>query len=147
MANTTTIDHRTTARKPFGKKVPNPVDVHVGSRVRQARILAGISQEKLGAALGLTFQQVQKYEKGMNRIGASRLSQISLAVRQPIPWFYEGVDTSKPSSLAAPSDPCQQLGMTRRGLELARAFTAIEDADVRTKIVDMVQAVAKLGAA
>ena len=72
------------------KKVPNPIDRHVGSRVRMRRMLAGISQEKLGDALGLTFQQVQKYEKGSNRISASRLQQIAKMLGVPVAFFFEG---------------------------------------------------------
>src|ERR1700693_2413818 len=72
------------------KKAPNPIDKHVGSRVRMRRMMLGMSQEKLGDALGLTFQQVQKYEKGTNRIGASRLQQISLILQVPVAFFFEG---------------------------------------------------------
>src|SRR5204863_9862375 len=73
------------------KKAPNPIDKHVGSRVRMRRMMLSMSQEKLGDALGLTFQQVQKYEKGTNRIGASRLQQISLILQVPVAFFFEGV--------------------------------------------------------
>src|SRR5574337_791085 len=72
------------------KKAPNPIDKHVGSRVRMRRMMLAISQEKLGDALGLTFQQVQKYEKGTNRIGASRLQQISHVLQVPVAFFFEG---------------------------------------------------------
>src|SRR4030081_864162 len=72
------------------KKAPNPVDRHVGSRVRMRRMMLSMSQEKLGDALGLTFQQVQKYEKGTNRIGASRLQQISNILQVPVAFFFEG---------------------------------------------------------
>src|SRR6059036_2438198 len=75
----------------IAKKAPNPTDKHVGSRVRMRRMMLGMSQEKLGDALGLTFQQVQKYEKGTNRIGASRLQQISLILQVPVSFFFEGV--------------------------------------------------------
>ena len=74
----------------MAKKAPNPIDKHVGSRVRMRRMMLGMSQEKLGDALGLTFQQVQKYEKGTNRIGASRLQQISLILQVPVSFFFEG---------------------------------------------------------
>src|ERR1700737_2070799 len=72
------------------KKAPNPIDKHVGSRVRMRRMMLAMSQEKLGDALGLTFQQVQKYEKGTNRIGASRLQQISQILQVPVEFFFEG---------------------------------------------------------
>src|SRR5215207_246873 len=71
-------------------KTPNPVDKHVGSRVRMRRLMLSLSQEKLGDALGLTFQQVQKYEKGSNRIGASRLQQLALILQVPVSFFFEG---------------------------------------------------------
>src|SRR5204862_2364914 len=74
----------------MAKKAPNPIDKHVGSRVRMRRMMLGMSQEKLGDALGLTFQQVQKYEKGTNRIGASRLQQISLILQVSVSFFFEG---------------------------------------------------------
>src|SRR6202011_3777756 len=75
------------------KKSPNPVDTHVGSRVRMRRLMLDMSQEKLGGALGLTFQQVQKYEKGTNRVGASRLQHISSILQVPISFFFEGAPT------------------------------------------------------
>src|SRR6187431_2424895 len=77
----------------IAKKAPNPTDKHVGARVRMRRIMLGMSQEKLGDALGLTFQQVQKYEKGTNRIGASRLQQISDILKVPVSFFFEGAPT------------------------------------------------------
>ena len=78
-------------------KAPNPVDRYVGSRVRMRRIMLGMSQEKLGVALGLTFQQVQKYEKGTNRVGASRIQQISEILRVPVSFLFEG----EPGTLGA----------------------------------------------
>src|SRR5580700_7111498 len=72
------------------KKAPNPIDRHVGSRVRMRRLMLGMSQEKLGDGLGLTFQQVQKYEKGTNRISASRLQEMSYILQVPVPFFFEG---------------------------------------------------------
>src|SRR6201998_3918458 len=74
----------------LAKKAPNPTDKHVGSRVRMRRMMLGMSQEKRGDALGLTFQQVQKYEKGTNRIGASRLQQISQILQVPVAFFFDG---------------------------------------------------------
>ena len=76
------------------KKAPNPVDQHVGSRVRMRRMMLAMSQTNLGNALGLTFQQVQKYEKGTNRIGASRLQQISRTLQVPVAFFFEGAPTA-----------------------------------------------------
>src|SRR3954464_9693665 len=110
------------------KKSPSPVDKHVGSRMRTRRLLAGMSQEKLGDALGITFQQVQKYEKGTNRISASRLQQIAHIVQAPVSFFFEG----GPSSISKPNG--QQSGpstayvsaflATADGLELVKAFTS-----------------------
>src|SRR6185503_20403258 len=79
----------------MAKKAPNPIDKHVGSRVRMRRMMLGMSQEKLGDALGLTFQQVQKYAKGANRIGASRLQQISQILQVPVSFFFEGVPAQR----------------------------------------------------
>src|SRR6202161_1024268 len=79
----------------IAKKSPNPIDKHVGSRVRMRRMMLSMSQEKLGNALGLTFQQVQKYEKGTNRIGASRLQQISQILQVPVSFFFEGVPAAQ----------------------------------------------------
>src|ERR1700760_119105 len=86
----------------MAKKAPNPIDKHVGSRVRMRRMMLSMSQEKLGDALGLTFQQVQKYEKGTNRIGASRLQQISQILQVPVSFFFEGAPT-----VSAPGNPRQ----------------------------------------
>jgi transcriptional regulator with XRE-family HTH domain len=85
--------------RPMTKKSPNPIDKHVGSRVRMRRMMISMSQEKLGEKLGITFQQIQKYEKGTNRIGASRLQQISQILQVPVSFFFEGAPTQ-----AAPAD-------------------------------------------
>src|SRR5271167_2618011 len=82
-------------RNWMAKKAPNPIDKHVGSRVRMRRMMLGMSQEKLGDALGLTFQQVQKYEKGTNRIGASRLQQISQILQVQVSFFFEGAPSAQ----------------------------------------------------
>src|ERR1700730_17438468 len=92
----------------MAKKAPNPIDRHVGSRVRMRRMMLNMSQEKLGDALGLTFQQVQKYEKGTNRIGASRLQQISLILQVPVSFFFEGAPAppgSRPQGLGEAPSP------------------------------------------
>jgi transcriptional regulator with XRE-family HTH domain len=135
------------------KKVPNPIDRHVGSRVRMRRVILGMSQEKLGEALGLTFQQVQKYEKGANRIGASRLQQISRTLDVPPAFFFEGAPSfesaqgdSKPNHLgvsedASPSYVADFLS-TAEGLHLNMAFARIHDPKVRKRIIDLVSALA-----
>ena len=127
-------------------KAPNPVDKYVGSRVRMRRIMLGMSQEKLGEALDLTFQQVQKYEKGTNRIGASRLQQISDILQVPVSFLFEGGPTGMPSldgttNGSSPSYVSDFLA-TSEGLALTRAFTRIADAKVRRCIVDLVEQLA-----
>lgn len=124
------------------KKAPNPIDKHVGSRVRMRRVLIGMSQEKLGEALGLTFQQVQKYEKGTNRIGASRLQQISSILAVPVSFFFEGApgsEQTKPGmSDGASSAYVVDFLSTTEGLQLNKAFVRIKDPKVRKRVVDLV---------
>lgn len=128
------------------KKTPNPVDKHVGSRVRMRRVLIGMSQEKLGEALGITFQQIQKYEKGTNRIGASRMQQISTVMGVPVSYFFEDAPGSeaKPGGFgeSAGSDYVVDFLTTTEGLQLNKSFVRIGDAKVRRKIVDLVTALA-----
>ncbi|RTL53833.1 MAG: XRE family transcriptional regulator [Bradyrhizobiaceae bacterium] len=127
-------------------KTPNPVDKHVGSRVRMRRIMLGMSQEKLGEALGLTFQQIQKYEKGTNRIGASRVQQIGDVLQVPVSFFFEGGPTSSVAAdgfSEAPSPAyVSDFLATSEGLALIRAFTRIHDAKLRRSIVDLVEQMA-----
>jgi transcriptional regulator with XRE-family HTH domain len=127
-----------------GKK-PNPVDQHVGSRVRLRRMLLGMSQERLGESMGLTFQQVQKYEKGVNRIGASRLFQISRILDVPVQFFFEEAplaDVRSPQGMAEADSEAFILEFlnSREGLELNRAFVKIADPKVRKSVVDLVRA-------
>jgi transcriptional regulator with XRE-family HTH domain len=130
-----------------GSRRANPIDVHVGSRVRLRRMLLGMSQEKLGEHLGLTFQQVQKYEKGINRIGASRLFDLARVLGVPVQFFYEelpAADGGAISGLAerpAESYAVEFLG-SREGLELNKAFARITDPRVRRSIVELVRAFA-----
>ena len=130
------------------KKAPNPIDKHVGSRVRMRRMMLGMSQEKLGDALGLTFQQVQKYEKGTNRIGASRLQQISHILQVPVSFFFEGAPSSpsgpRPDSLHEAPSPAyvSDFLATSDGLALTKAFTRISDSKLRRRIVDLVEQIA-----
>src|ERR1043166_6003628 len=126
-------------------KGPNPVDKYVGSRVRMRRLMLGMSQEKLGDALGLTFQQIQKYEKGANRIGASRLQQISTILQVPVAFFFEGAPESPaPGGFAEAGtlDYSTSLLSTSDGLALAKAFMRIENSRIRRRIVDLVEEVA-----
>jgi transcriptional regulator with XRE-family HTH domain len=127
-------------------KAPNPVDKYVGSRVRMRRIMLGMSQEKLGEALGLTFQQVQKYEKGTNRVGASRLQQISEILQVPVSFLFEGgpsgvANTDGFSEGSSPTYVADFLA-TSEGLALTRAFTRIADAKLRRSIVELVEQIA-----
>ncbi|SHF64586.1 Transcriptional regulator, contains XRE-family HTH domain [Kaistia soli DSM 19436] len=127
------------------KKVPNPIDVHVGGRVRLRRMMQNMSQEKLGESLGITFQQIQKYEKGTNRIGASRLQHISSVLQVPVSFFFEDAPGS-PSDVgfeeARPAAFVTDFLSSAEGLQLNRAFVRIKDPKVRRKIVDLVRAVA-----
>jgi transcriptional regulator with XRE-family HTH domain len=126
----------------------NPIDKHVGSRVRMGRRLLNMSQTDLGNALGLTFQQVQKYEKGSNRIGASRLRHISQILQVPVPFFFEGAPASfgrpaaEESADAPPPSFVSDFLATSEGLDLVRAFTCIEDAKLRRAIVRVVEQIA-----
>jgi transcriptional regulator with XRE-family HTH domain len=128
-----------------GKK-PNPVDTHVGSRVRLRRMLLGMSQERLGDSMGLTFQQVQKYEKGVNRIGASRLYHISKILDVPVQFFFEEApqigepNSPRGTGEAASEGFILEFLNSREGLELNRAFVKIGDAKVRKSVVDLVRA-------
>ena len=127
-------------------KAPNPVDKHVGSRVRMRRRMLAISQEKLGHALGLTFQQVQKYEKGTNRIGASRLEQIARILQVPVGFFFEVVSdasvTGEPDERTRLLDEINQFISSPEGLRLVQAFLRIENPDVRRRVVALVQEIA-----
>ncbi|HWV82060.1 MAG TPA: helix-turn-helix transcriptional regulator [Hyphomicrobiaceae bacterium] len=133
-----------------GTRRPNPIDVHVGNRVRLQRMLIGISQEKLGERLGLTFQQVQKYEKGINRIGASRLFELSRVLGVPVQFFYDDAPASGSQQSATPgfaersSDShVFEFLSSREGLELNRAFSRITDPKVRKSVLDLVRSLAE----
>jgi transcriptional regulator with XRE-family HTH domain len=130
-----------------GSRRANPIDVHVGSRVRLRRMLLGMSQEKLGEHLGLTFQQIQKYEKGINRIGASRLFDLARVLGVPVQFFYEelpvagGAEATGLAERPAENYAVEFLG-SREGLELNKAFARITDPRVRRSIVELVRAFA-----
>jgi transcriptional regulator with XRE-family HTH domain len=125
------------------KKVPNPTDKHVGSRVRMRRMMLGMSQEKLGDALDLTFQQVQKYEKGTNRISASRLQQISNILQVPVAFFFESEpgQTKIDGKTSSPNYVSEFLATTD-GLALTKAFMQIKNAKLRRSIVNLVEDIA-----
>lgn len=128
---------------------PKPVDLHVGNRLRMRRTLLGLSQEKLGEAIGLTFQQVQKYERGLNRIGASRLWDISKILDVPISFFFEDLDNSATTKnqipyvpgLAEDKAPFNYDPMSKKEtIELVRAFYSIKDPSVAKKVLELVKA-------
>jgi transcriptional regulator with XRE-family HTH domain len=132
--------------KLMSVKAPNPVDKYVGSRIRMRRIMLGMSQEKLGESLGLTFQQIQKYEKGTNRVGASRLQQISEILQVPVSFLFEGgpggsINANGLSEAPSPAYVSDFLA-TSEGLALTRAFTRISDSKLRRSIVDLVEQIA-----
>ena len=123
------------------KKQTNPVDTQVGNRVRIRRMLIGMSQEKLGDLLGLTFQQVQKYEKGVNRIGAGRLYEISRILGVPIDFFYEGV-SPEGGVVESGAAPVMEFVSSGEGLQLSLAFMKIKDSKVRKRVLDLVKSLA-----
>jgi transcriptional regulator with XRE-family HTH domain len=138
-------------RSPSG--IPNPVDIHVGSRVRLRRTLLGLSQEKLGEAVGLTFQQIQKYERGANRIGASRLFEFSRILDVPVSFFFDDMSararaTEGDVSLGLsdqPQAPLEPDPLTRREtLELVRAYYRIGDPQVRKRLFELTKSLGTL---
>ncbi|MCP4395207.1 MAG: helix-turn-helix transcriptional regulator [Alphaproteobacteria bacterium] len=130
--------------------VPNPIDIHVGERVRLRRTLLGMSQEKLGGAIGLTFQQIQKYERGLNRIGASRLWSIAKVLNIPISFFFEDMqdnilgDSAQISGLAEDSKGLSEVDPMNRKqtLELVRAFYRISDPKAASLLLELVKVIA-----
>jgi len=134
-------------------KNPNPIDVHVGNRVRMRRMLIGMSQERLGKELGLTFQQVQKYEKGTNRISASRLYRMAQILGVPVQYFFEDLPQSVASGeqaegfAEARGDHAMIMDFlnSSEGLQLNRHFAAIKDPAVRRAVVDLVRSLARAG--
>ena len=128
------------------KDEPHPIDKHVGKRVRMRRLMLGRSQTQLGEALGLTFQQVQKYEKGTNRISASRLQRISEAFQVPVEFFFDGAPHVRGQRTAQPDAPSPQFVSdylaTSDGLQLTKAFMQIPNARLRRSIVNLVESIA-----
>jgi len=130
------------------KKAPNPIDKHVGSRVRMRRMMLSMSQEKLGDALGLTFQQVQKYERGANRVSASKLYEIAKTLQVPVSFFFEGLadpmDGSDGDEVGLQAERIvQEFLTTPEGLELAEVFPKIGRGRVRRQVLDLVRAMAE----
>lgn len=139
--------HESRAMSTISKRMPNPVDVHVGNRIRMRRMLVGMSQEKLGERLGLTFQQVQKYEKGTNRVSASRLFHVAQVLSVPVQYFYEDLPAGAEHAMEGFGESGEQAVITNflnssEGLQLNRAFHQITDTDVRRRVVDLVKSIA-----
>lgn len=131
-----------TTAMPNMKKKPNPIDTHVGTRIRLRRNMLGMSQEKLGESLGITFQQIQKYEKGTNRVGASRLQAISGILGVPVSFFFEDAPGHAAANGFAESqttDYVVDFLSSTEGLQLNRAFVKIRDPKIRRKVVDLVK--------
>lgn len=125
-----------------GTGVPDPVDVHVGSRIRIRRLLIGMNQETLASALGLTFQQVQKYEGGANRVSASRLSQIAEVLGVPISYFFSDIEADGGSPDQGELEVRERM-QRPDVIELIRSYYAIGNAGIRQQFLDMVKAVAQ----
>lgn len=126
------------------KKIPAPTDVYVGSRIRLRRNMLGLSQEKLGEQLGITFQQIQKYEKGTNRVGASRLQAISEILDVPVSYFFEEAPGTRTSEGFREGDNnFMDFCSSNEGIQLLRAFTNIKDPKVRRKLIDLAKALSE----
>ncbi|CAN7686469.1 helix-turn-helix domain-containing protein [Pararhizobium sp. LjRoot238] len=121
---------------------PHQIDIHVGNRLRSRRLVLGLSQEKLGERLGITFQQIQKYEKGTNRISASKLQAAAGVLSVPISFFFEDQQISAPDGLVREADEIGTFLISRDGVTLNRAFTSIKDKRVRQTIITMAKALA-----
>jgi transcriptional regulator with XRE-family HTH domain len=133
--------------EPPEARSPNPVDLHVGARIRMRRRMQGISQERLADALGLTFQQVQKYERGANRVSASKLYEIASALKAPIAYFFDGLSDPAGENPSEGHDGGNEQTvhaflMTTEGLELARSFTRIGRGRVRRRCLELIRALA-----
>ncbi|NBC31340.1 MAG: helix-turn-helix domain-containing protein [Alphaproteobacteria bacterium] len=131
-------------RKTIAEDGPDPVDVHVGMRLRQRRTLLGMSQEKLAKAFGVSFQQVQKYERGANRISASRLHLLTKTLDVPVSYFFEGLPNDLAPTAAGVEEAEEPDQMTsRETLELVRAYYRIGDPSVRKRLVDLARALGR----
>jgi transcriptional regulator with XRE-family HTH domain len=122
-------------------RTPNAIDIHVGARIRLRRSQLTMSQSDLANELGVTFQQVQKYERGTNRVGASRLFSLAKTLGVPVSYFYDGLDEDGSTTMpAADNDTLYDFIASPDGIDLARAFTAIEDVKVRRRMIDLCRA-------
>lgn len=128
---------------------PNPVDVHVGKRLRFGRTMQGMSQESVGESIGVTFQQIQKYERGINCIRASKLFELANVLKVPVSFFFEGFEREAEEGYSIPgaADSAEggfdmDLASSRESIEFMRAFHRITDPQLRSKILDLVRAMA-----
>ena len=129
------------------RKSAAPTDIYVGGRIRMRRMMLELSQEKLGDALGLTFQQVQKYEKGANRVGASRLQHIASILKVPVSFFFEGAPNAPGfSSVGSAPSPAYVSAFlsTSDGLSLTKSFMRIKSSKTRRRIVELVEQIAEV---
>jgi transcriptional regulator with XRE-family HTH domain len=126
---------------PDADRSPNPVDLHVGARIRMRRKVLGVSQEKLADELGLTFQQVQKYERGANRVSASKLYEIARALSAPVSYFFEGLSETAGQTVIGDGAEASMHDflMTPEGLELAAVFPRIKRSRIRRRLLDLVR--------
>ncbi len=125
------------------KKSPSDVDRHIGTRIRARRTAIGMSQEKLGEALGLTFQQVQKYEKGTNRVGSGRLVEVGRALGVPVQYFFEGLP-EQPEARSSTERALGKVTSTSEGIRLIEAFAKVDDIHLQRRVVDLVETVLEL---
>lgn len=123
-------------------RLPDPIDLHVGKRVKMRRMMLNLSQSDLGDESGISFQQVQKYEKGVNRVSASRLQEFAKCLDVPVSFFFEGLSSNGAKLKNAPEDLAQKLLLTREGIDLVKAFVSIQDKALRRSIVTMVEEIA-----
>lgn len=129
------------------KKAPSPIDRHVGARIRMCRVLIGMSQEKLGEQLGVSFQQVQKYEKGTNRVGSGRLHEIGRILGVPVAFFYDGQEGAElAAEVPQGSSSGEEALRQKDGLQLLQAFNAIPDQNARRALVEIARALAEQSA-
>jgi transcriptional regulator with XRE-family HTH domain len=127
---------------------PNPIDLHVGARIRMRRKILGVSQERLAEDLGLTFQQIQKYERGANRVSASKLYEIARSLQSSVAYFFEGLADTTHEGVAEGGEPfVHDFLMTSEGLELAALFPKITRSKVRRRILELVRSMAEEEAA
>lgn len=131
-----------TRRRTIREDGPHPVDVHVGQRLRQRRVMLGLSQTALGDKIGVSFQQLQKFEKGVNRMGSSRLFQVATALDVPVSYFFEGLDDHNVSNENQPNGGSGKPPLKRETLQLVRSYYQIRNPDVRSNLMTLIRSLA-----